>query len=210
MKVMTLQESRQRVAALPATPATPSTFKAATEMRYVAFRPLEEPEIVGSDAKLAKFYAPCSGFWLRIENFARVKAAQALSKSRTYLSISAYQHEDHDMTFSDMVALNEDANIDEEAKGDGCEDVSANDAIDSSSDDDMEEYVDRAWKKAEVLDVRDVEGLENVRWEQGLQVQGPTDLFVHANHAASHDQTIILPQHEDLFVDPVKDTPQHM
>ncbi len=49
----------------PSTPVTPATLKATTEMRCVAFRPLDEPEIVGSDTKLVKFYAPCSGFWLR-------------------------------------------------------------------------------------------------------------------------------------------------
>ncbi|RHY49902.1 hypothetical protein DYB30_013358 [Aphanomyces astaci] len=46
-------------------PSTPtSSFKTATEMMRVAFRPLGKPEIVGNDPKLKKLYADTAGFWL--------------------------------------------------------------------------------------------------------------------------------------------------
>jgi hypothetical protein len=132
-------------------------------------------------------------------------ATRALSKSRTYLAISAYQPEDQDMSFYDMKALNNDDNDGDEDAAHESDDVDT-DFGEISSEEDMTEYVDRTWKKADDMDACDVESVENVHWVNQVHVRGPSDLYVHDDNAAQPDETILLPQYEDLFVDPVKGT----
>ncbi|KAG9403236.1 hypothetical protein AC1031_005882 [Aphanomyces cochlioides] len=61
-----------------------TSFKSATEMQYVAFRPMEEVEIHGNDPKLLKFYEACGPNWLRgcvrATTFKSVKVAKSVQK----------------------------------------------------------------------------------------------------------------------------------
>ncbi|KAF0703743.1 hypothetical protein AaE_015247 [Aphanomyces astaci] len=228
-------------------------------MQGVAFRPVEEVEVHGNDAKLLKLYGQCGTFWLRgcirnttfksvkvpvasvlgakvrkartevktvaistinwvdtrfqhhepkvctatmlrgIQNYARIMAAAAFDKSRTFLKISAYKSEHDDMLLPDKKELNVEQERDEHQGEDS-------DDIDASSDEDevLAEYVDRTWKKREDMVTRDIEGVESVKWEYGVQCGTPGDLFTHADGETPHDSIKVKPRFNELFVNPAK------
>ncbi|RHY18836.1 hypothetical protein DYB28_011916 [Aphanomyces astaci] len=126
-------------------------------------------------------------------------AAAAFDKSRTFLKISAYKSEHDDMLLPDKKELNVEQERDEHQGEDS-------DDIDASSDEDevLAEYVDRTWKKREDMVTRDIEGVESVKWEYGVQCGTPGDLFTHADGETPHDSIKVKPRFNELFVNPAK------
>ncbi|RHZ09473.1 hypothetical protein DYB37_011156 [Aphanomyces astaci] len=126
-------------------------------------------------------------------------AAAAFDKSRTFLKISAYKSEHDDMLLPDKKELNVEQERDEHQGEDS-------DDIDTSSDEDevLAEYVDRTWKKREDMVTRDIEGVESVKWEYGVQCGTPADLFTHADGETPHDSIKVKPRFNELFVNPAK------